>query len=193
MSFSRRSLLAAGLASLLAAPAFALAADQAQGFVRGVVDKLTALVSRKAGPDAFIALVQDAADLDAIGRFTAGLGWRQMNDAQKARYAEAFRNYAARVYTARLTDYDGQTVTVTGAKDLGRRGVLVQSRFNHAGGKPLDVDWLVSDRSGATRLVDVIGAGVSVSTTLRSQFAAMQARRNGDMDAFIDDLKSLKP
>ncbi|MEE4662212.1 MAG: ABC transporter substrate-binding protein, partial [Halieaceae bacterium] len=53
------------------------------------------------------------------------------------------------------------------------------------------VEWLVNDREGPTRLVDVVAEGVSLSISQREEFAAMVDKRGGDIDAFIDDLDKL--
>ena len=192
---TRRGALALGLFALLARPAAALAPADAERFIRDLVDEATAIVQRDAAQgarvDAFLRLLREKAALEAIARFTMGLNWRQMSAAQQARFIAAFENYAARVYSARVGDYAGQTIEVTGAQDMGRKGVLVRSLLKSPGAADLVVEWLVDDRSGKPQLVDLIAEGVSLSISQREEFAAMVEQRGGDIDRFIADLDGL--
>ena len=94
-----------------------------------------------------------------------------------------------RSYTKSIGNYNGQTLVVTGAQDAGARGVLVSSALRAAGVQDVKLDWLVSDRSGDLRIVDVVAEGVSLAITQREEFAAMVEARQGDIDRFIADLR----
>jgi phospholipid transport system substrate-binding protein len=189
----RRAVLGALLALALApAPARALSPDDARAFVARLADELIAIV-RAAGPNdartaEFLALFRRVAALEAIGRFTMGATWRSMTDDQKSRFMTAFESYAARAYASRIGEYQGQTLDVNGAQDLGQKGVLVKSVLEQPGAQPIAVEWLVSDRTGAPRVVDIVAEGVSLSISQREEFAAMVEARGGDIDRFIADL-----
>lgn len=198
MTTDRRRLLAAALAVAALGPAAARAAlspADAEAFVERLVDDLTAIVRRATPQDArvdeFLDLFRRTTALKDIGRFTMGLNWRSMTEAQQAAFLDAFERYAARVYTSRIGDYDGQSITVRGSQDVGRRGVLVRSVLRAPNMSDISVDWLVNERDGRPVLVDIVAEGVSLSITQREEFAGMVERRGGDIDRFIADLETM--
>jgi phospholipid transport system substrate-binding protein len=192
MSLTRRSALAALASLLLPWPAAALQPAEAQRFVAAVADEMIAIVSKAsaANPrsEAFLALFRRVAALDDIGRFTMGQHWRTMSPAQQKAFLEAFERYASRAYTNRIGEYNGQTLVVNGAQDMGRRGVLVRSVMKQPGAQDVAIEWLVSDRNGKPQIVDLVAEGVSLAIAQREEFAAMVERRGGDYDRFIRDL-----
>lgn len=192
-----RRLVLAGVGALAAMPraAGALAPAEAERFITRIVDEIIAIV-REATPgntraDEFLALFRRVAALPDIGRFTMGVHWRQMSEAQKAAFLDAFEGYAARAYTQRIGEYNGQTLEVTGSQDMGRRGVLVRSALKQPGAQDLAIEWLVSDRNGTAQVVDIVAEGVSLAIAQREEFAGMLERRGGDYDRFITDLDGL--
>ncbi|MEM7524222.1 MAG: ABC transporter substrate-binding protein [Pseudomonadota bacterium] len=193
--YTRRSALAlaVGAAALVSAgPAAALDAGAARTFVEEVVVELRRLVDNKLdGPDGaaeFLTLLERRASLTAVGKFAVGRSWREMSDTQQADYQTAFRSYISRTYQNRFGEYAGEDIDVTGAVDAGRKGVLVTSVLKRPGAASVAVEWLVSDRSGETRLSDILFEGVSLAITLRETFGGMIDKRNGDVDRFIKDL-----
>jgi phospholipid transport system substrate-binding protein len=190
----RAAIIALGSAAMAAAaaPARALSTDAAESFVRSIIDEAQRIVNAATPADArvgeFLTLFRRVAALPEIGRFTVGLAWREMSEKQRADFLSAFERYAARAYSARIGDYQGQTMTVDGAQDAGRRGVLVRSTLSQQGAAPIRVEWLVSDRTGEPKVIDIIAEGVSISITQREEFAAMLERRGRDIDRFIADI-----
>ena len=200
MILTRRLALSAGLALALfgaAAPRPAAAVDptEAEAFVRDLVSRMIEIVktadSTNTRVDEVMRLIEESTAIEDIARFTMGPNWRRMSEAQQREFLDAFERYAARVYVNRLGDYDGQTVEITGAKDVGRKGVLVTSVLRSPGSDPINLEWLVNDRNGPIQLVDLVAEGVSLSISQREEFAAMVEKRGGDIDAFIDDLDTL--
>lgn len=198
MHSDRRQFLAAAAAFAALPPIAARAAvspSDAEAFVAQLVDDLIDILSRATAQDTrveeFLALFRRTTALAEIGRFTMGRNWREMTDAQREAFIEAFERYAARAYTNRLGDYNGQTVTITGSQDVGRRGVLVRSVLRSPGEQPFEVEWLVNEKDGQPILVDIVAEGVSLSITQREEFSGMVERRGGDIDRFIADLDTL--
>lgn len=192
MTVTRRLALAT-IASMLAPwQAAALQPAEAEGFVAAIADEMLGIVSKASAgnprADAFLALFRRVAALEDIGRFTMGQHWRTMSPAQQKSFLEAFERYASRAYTNRIGEYNGQTLEVRGAQDMGRRGVLVRSVLKQPGAQDVAIEWLVSDRNGKPQVVDLVAEGVSLAIAQREEFAAMVERRGGDYDRFISDL-----
>ena len=192
---SRRGALALGIglaAALNVGDARAQAPADAENFIRSVIEELRGLIQAgDSGPDGaakFLTILEDRAALDAVAKFAMGRNWLEMNDTQKGDYAVAFRSYISRTYQNRFSEYAGEDIVVTGSVDANRKGVLVKSLLKRPQAADIDVEWLVSDRSGAKRLSDIIFEGVSLAITLRETFGSMVEARGGDIDRFIADL-----
>ena len=184
-----------GLALALAAapaPAPALTPEDARAHVRAAVDAVLGLVRGGGSAAQKAAGLRDILDrfaaLPQIARFAAGRAWREMSEAQQARYADAFAHYISTVYARRFQDYSGETVSVGGVSDAGRRGLLVESEVTQPQAKPVAVDWLVSDRPGRIVIADIVIEGVSLLVTQREEVGAMLEARGGDFDRLISDL-----
>lgn len=196
MLLNRRTLLAFALAvTMPSGAAWALSPSEAERFVESLGTELREIV-QEATPgdpraDAFLDLFRRTTALSDIGRFTMGRHWPEMSDAQRAAFLEAFERYAARAYTNRLGDYDGQRLEVRGSQDVGRRGILVRTVLIQPNAQDLQIDWLINDRNGEPQVVDIVAEGVSLSIAQREEFAGMVERRGGDYDRFISDLDGL--
>lgn len=183
-------------AMLFAQPALALDTKRAEAFVTDVVQELRALVENdRKGPEGaaeFLDLLERRSAVDAVARFAAGRAWRDMNAAQQDAYLAAYRTYISNTYQNRFGEYGGEDIVVGGALDAGKKGVIVKSTLLRPAGAPVNVEWLVSDRTGEPLLADIIFEGVSLAITLRETFGGMIETRGGDIDLFIADLASSK-
>ncbi|MFV0473446.1 MAG: phospholipid-binding protein MlaC, partial [Pikeienuella sp.] len=160
--------------------------------VNGVIADLRTLInngrSGAEGAAEFLALLERKTSLSQVAGFAMGRTWREMSDAQKSAYQDAFRSYISRTYQNRFGEYSGENIEVTGSVDAGQKGVLVKSNVIRPSAAPVVLEWLVSDRSGQPLLADVVFEGVSLAITLRETFGGMVEKRNGDIDLFIADL-----
>jgi phospholipid transport system substrate-binding protein len=64
----------------------------------------------------------------------------------------------------------------------------VKSMAYLRGESPFEVNFLVSDRSGKDLFFDMIIEGISLRLSERTEIGAMLDRRNGDINALIEDL-----
>ncbi len=184
--------LALSLPFALPGAARALGQSEAEAFVTEVIEELRSLIDAgdggATGAGRFLDLIERRSAVDAVARFALGRAWRDMSEAQQTKYLAAFRDYVSRTYQKRFGEYSGEDIAVTGSLDAGNKGVLVKSVLKRSAGEPIAVEWLVSDRTGATLLSDIMFEGVSLAVTLRETFGAMLEKRNGDVDAFLADL-----
>lgn len=191
-TLTRRAFALAALALALPARARALTQPDAEAFVGAVVAELRALAeARQGGAEgaaAFLAVVERRSAMAAVAQFALARAWREATEAQRTAYLAVFRDYVGRTYQKRFGEYAGETVAITGSLDAGKKGVLVTSVLTRPAGAPVAVDWLVSDRTGAPLLSDIIFEGVSLAVTLRETFGGMLEARKGDIDLFIADL-----
>ena len=192
-----RRLLLAGAAALALLPAplrAASAADRAAALVQSLADQLIALL-RSGRSEAqlyasFEGLLARYGDIPVVAGSVLGPPWRSASPAQKQAFVAAFQGYLARKYGKQFRDWQNATIAVTGARDGGKAGVLVSSRVNRPGQDAVAVDWQISARSGAPKVVNLIIEGVSMLANERAEVAAMLESRRGSLDDLTAALKA---
>lgn len=177
----------------LVAPASA-APDEAAAktYVEHTVADVLAVV--RSGDDAALkaaelrAVMEKRAAMPRIAKFAAGRVWREMTEDQRARFVRAFSRGTSAVYMRRFQNYADGNMTVGGAKDRSRRGILISSIATLPQGGRVAVDWLVSDRPGRIVIADIVIEGVSLLITRRDEVAGMLGRHDGDIEKLIAGL-----
>jgi phospholipid transport system substrate-binding protein len=191
---SRRSaMLGLGALALaaLARPARADAVGQAQAFVAGLAGELQQLVNSGRSEAqmyaAFEGILARYGDMPAVAASVLGPPWRGASAAEKQAFVAAFQRYLARKYGRQFREYRNARIVVTGARDAGRAGVLVQTRVVRPGQEDIAVDWQVSAHSGSPRAVNLIIEGVSLLASERTEIGA-RLEAAGSVAALIGEL-----
>jgi phospholipid transport system substrate-binding protein len=186
-------LAAAAVLALLPWPGEAASVSQAQTLVNTISGELTGLVN-SGGSEAqiyrgFEGILARYADMPAVAAATLGPAWRGASNAQKQAYVAAFQSYLARKYGRQFREYRNASINVTGARDAGKAGVLVQTTVVRPGQANIAVDWQISDRSGSPRAVNLIIEGVSMLANERAEIGAMLDAQGGSIDRLTAELK----
>lgn len=187
-------LAAAGALAALGGPAAAQATGQAQTLVKTLSSELTALVNSGRSESqmyaSFESVLGKYADMQAIGASVLGPPWRTASGAQRQAFISAFSHYLSRRYGKQFREYKNAQINVTGAKDGGRVGVLVNSQVVRPGQANVAVDWQVSAQSGSPKVVNLVIEGVSMLATERAEIGAKLDAAGGSLDKLIASLNA---
>lgn len=195
--FSRRGFCRTGLGAVLGATlipqtAFALNDAEAKVLVNLIVDDINRVISSGKPVSGMIQdferIFRKYADVDIIARSTLGADARRISASQMAAYTKAFRGYIARKYGKRFNEFIGGRIEVNGAKKVKSWHEVISTAYLR-GEPPFEVKFLVSDRSGKDLFFDMVIEGISLRLSERTEIGAMLDRRNGDIDALIEDLR----
>lgn len=194
----RRRLLGAafiGCVSLaLPRPVAAAGTDAATALVGSISADLTALVnSGKSEAQLygdFERLLARYADMQAVAAASLGPPWRAASPAERRAYVAAFQGYLARKYGRQFRDFQSAQIKVTGARDGGKAGVLVNTQVVRPGRETVAVDWQISDRSGAAKAVNLIIEGVSMLANERAEVGAMYDAGGGTINGLIAKMQA---
>ena len=140
---------------------------------------------------AFEGILVHYADMPAIAASVLGPPWRSASASQKQAFVAAFQSYLAHRYGKQFRDYQDARINVSGSRDGGKAGVLVQTTVVRPGQEDTDVDWQVSERSGSARVVNLVIEGVSMLANERAEVGAMLEAQRGSIDGLIGQLRSL--
>jgi phospholipid transport system substrate-binding protein len=203
-SFRLRATLAAFLAAMaliwLGAPA-AQASTPAEAYVQQNVQRGLTILNNHSIADAqrraqFREFLTSLTDIRRIALFTLGAERRTASPADVDAFVNAFRDYAVAVYEARLNQYAGQYLRVTGsternAGDYIVNTVLVDPNGKSNGQDPIEVDFRVLSDEGRFVVIDVSIVGVWLALEERDQFTAFLQQNNGNLHALIQHLQTL--
>ena len=192
---TRRSLLFS-VPFLLAAsrvPAADEATEAAQ-FVKQTGDAIRQVVDQP-GPmsdkrGALAQIVDQAVDVDGIGRFALGRFWNVATPAQRQAYLSLFHQFLVFNVTGRLGQYKGATFTIDRTEPM--NGDMAVSTTIHTPGQPTaNMQWIVGFTSGRPQIVDLVAEGTSMRVTQRSDYASVITRNGGeDVQALIDAMRA---
>ena len=169
--------------------AYAQAGDAA--FLQSLGNRLTAIVNStgstaKKRAQVLPILTHDV-DVDAIGRFCLGRFWRVATPAQQEQYLTLFHQVLVNSITGKLGDYRGVSISVGQATSENGDG-LVPTVIDRPGQASVNVQWKISNASGAPKVVDIVAEGVSLSINERDDYASYLAHHGNSVQALIDAL-----
>ena len=188
---SRRSLLmlsAAALACLVMPEARAADDTAANAFVSSFGDTLIGIVNspgsaadkqRRLAP-----VIERGVDVNLIAQFCLGRFWRTATPAQQKQYTDLFHGVLINSIVGHLGEYRGVSYTMTGTQDRGGEA-YVGSVIHRPSSTDVNVQWVVGQDGGQSRIVDVVAEGTSLRLTQRSDYASFLSRNNSNVDALI--------
>ena len=194
---TRRLMLTSALSALgfatVPRPALALTEARARALIDQVVRDINRVIASGKPLSAMIAdferIFSRYADVPIIARSTLGADANRISSAQLRAYAGAFRGYIARKYGKRFNEFKGGRIEVNDVREV-KSWHEVRSTAYLPGEAPFEVSFLVSDRSGQDKFFDMVIEGISLRLSERTEIGAMLDRRNGNIDALINDLKT---
>jgi ABC-type transporter MlaC component len=169
MVFDRRLFLAAlaVLPALSFAPPAARADDSADAVAAvktlqdgqlEIIQKLGQL-SLKQRYDTLRPAIGATFDLPAMAKTVYGAGWDKLTDAQKAEWAEAFGDYVAASYSARLDGFNGKGFERDDKTQTRDGNVVVTTRVTLAAGPPMALDYVVRQTPRGWKIGDILAEG----------------------------------
>ena len=137
----------------------------------------------------FRVLFNDNFAVKSIGKFVLGRYWRKANDDEKKEYLSLFEDLMVISYVDRFGSYAGNALKLKNARTENKTTVTVFSEIKRPGGaKPIHIDWRVGTNGTIYKVLDIVVEGVSMSSTMRSDFGSI-LQKNGKISGLIDELK----
>jgi phospholipid transport system substrate-binding protein len=197
LRFSAFLPVAAIVFCLFASDARAMQAPDPSALINQLVSQAISIIADKQETqqdrDAkFRTLLQTGFDIPRISRFVLGRYWNGATDQQRQQFSHLFEDWIVRTYSARFTDYSGETIQVTGTRPESDTTTVVLSQFvSPSGAPPAKVEWHVR-KNGANdfEIVDVSVEGVSMALTQRDEIAAVADRSGGTVDGLNQAMQS---
>jgi phospholipid transport system substrate-binding protein len=191
----RRFWIVGAVVWLVFTPALAKATDAGE-LIRGLTEEAIGILEsteqdsqeRKTKLE---SLFRSSMDIPFVGKFVVGRYWRQMNEAEKAEYMEAFEHYVLSVYAGRLNEYSGESIRVLDTRPVDEIDTIVTSQLTRKDRAPVAVDWRVRQNGNDAKVIDVSVEGVSMAMTQRQEFNSILQREG--VGGLIKRLESPQP
>jgi phospholipid transport system substrate-binding protein len=201
---SRRSALssvaAVALIGFARAPVLAQEAD-ATAFVntfaqKGISEILTANIPNAEKQARFRAMFQTYFDIPAIGRFVLARFSKSASPAELEKFNTLFEDVIVYTWSRRFSEYNGQTLKVSGQQPDGNEGVLVKSTILGNASGSYGVDWRLRKRPEGFKVLDIVVEGVSMAITYRQDYSTVISQTGSfagllaQMEKQVADLKA---
>jgi phospholipid transport system substrate-binding protein len=146
--------------------------------------KLTAAEKR----DKIQQIGYDNLSFEVMARLSLGRYYKNLTDAQKSQYAEAFKQHVTNTYRHTTDHYTDEDIKVTGDRKEADGDWTVQTQIvDNKGAQVVKVDYRLRSKDNQWKVIDLTIDGVSLVSNFRSQFQDIMA--NGGIDKLIQLLR----
>ena len=182
LSISRRAFALSSAAMAVMAPMASLHAAganiSATAFVgdfaqKGISDILASKIPNTEKQARFRTMFKDYFDLPGIGRFVLTRYWKAATPDEQAKFTALFEDVIVYTWSRRFSEYNGQTLKVSGELPDGDDGMLVKSTIIGNNNSSFVVDWRVRKRADGLKVLDVVIEGVSMAITYRQDYGTV--------------------
>ncbi len=115
-------------------------------------------------------VVDNTFDLPAIAQSTLRRHWNDLTADQRSAFVAAFRQQVIVTYASQFDDFGGDVFTTLGAQPLGADQQLVHAKLQPGSGDVVRFDYVLHQKDGQWRIVNVIADGVSDLAVRSSQY-----------------------
>ncbi|MSO72242.1 MAG: ABC transporter substrate-binding protein [Rhodospirillaceae bacterium] len=162
---------------------------------QGINDILAAPIASVEKQQRFRTVFKKYFDLPGIGRFVLARYWRAASPEEQARFTTLFEDVVVYTWSRRFSEYNGQTLQVSGTQTDGPEGTLVKSTIIGNNNSHFGVDWRLRKRPEGFKVLDIVVEGVSMAITYRQDYATVISQTGSfaglldRMDSQVADLK----
>jgi phospholipid transport system substrate-binding protein len=136
-----------------------------------------------------ISLFQNHVDTEWMAHFVLGRYTKTADDSQLGKFNDLYKDYMLNSYVPRFKSYSGQGFEVLRVQDSAGDKHVAQMKIKQKDpSKPdIRVDYVFhQDAKGNFKIIDIIGEGVSLISTQRSDFGGIISKDG--MDKFLEVL-----
>jgi len=130
------------------------------------------------------------ADTNIMALTTLGPARRTASASQLKFFKDSFQIYFLNKYARRFRELKDGEISILTSRSI-RSGVEVKTRVHLIDWAPLEVLWLVSDRSGEVKIFNIIIDGINLLSSERVEIGVMLENRNGDIDLLSASLRDI--
>lgn len=132
-------------------------------------------------------VLEQSFDFERMIAAAAGSYWANADESQRRRLLIAFVHLSVTTYAARFNGFSGESFDVIGERQGPRDTMLVDTRLNRTDGPPVAITYVLAEREGTWKIVDVLlDKSISELAVRRSEYN--QVLRNGGTESLAQNL-----
>ena len=168
---------------------------EADVFVQSTVNRASKILSENLSKDEKInklkIIAEETVDIRGIGFYTLGSIRKNLDDNQKKKYSELFREYFLKSFSSRLSEYTNPEIDVLSKEVLSENYTIVNSLLKGTSERPeVKIDWRVYTKNPDNPLIrDLIVEGLSLARTQKEEFSSILSSNNNDINALFSKLE----
>ena len=164
-------------------------------FVQSTVNRASKVLSENLSKDQKIEELKKIAietvDINGIGFYTLGSIRKTLDQDQKDKYLELFKNYFLKSFSSRLAEYTNPEIEVMNKEILNEKYTIVNSILIGTAERPeIKIDWRIYTKDSDNPLIrDLIIEGLSLARTQKEEFSSILNSNNNDINFLFKTLK----
>ena len=133
---------------------------------------------------------EQSVDIKGVGLYTLGKYRKSLNDNQKKKYEELFKNYFLKSFSGRLVVYTDAKIAVLSEEIKNEKYTIVYSKLIGTSERPeIKIDWRVYTKDPENPLIrDLSIEGVSLARAQKEEFNSIISNNDGNIEALFDNL-----
>jgi phospholipid transport system substrate-binding protein len=172
---------------------------QREDFAHSFADIVLAIISDQKKPyeerkEILERAFSNSVDIDWIAKFVIGKSWNKANDWQREQYTSLYRKFLTKTYVENFAEnpdkrISGIKILSVSENDSNKDNFTVATQMKLASQEIMRVNYLVREKEGHYKVLDIAIENVSLINTHRAEFNALAAS-NG-IDGVITKLEQL--
>ena len=164
-------------------------------FVQSTVNRASKILSENLSKEEKInqlkLIAEETVDINGIGFYTLGSVRKKLDESQKKKYSELFREYFLKSFSSRLSEYTNPEIDVLSKEVLSENYTIVNSLLKGTSERPeVKIDWRVYTKNPEKPLIrDLIIEGLSLARTQKEEFTSILNSNNNDINALFKILR----
>jgi phospholipid transport system substrate-binding protein len=123
--------------------------------------------------DRLAPVLADAFDFEAISRLVVGRHWGELTAEQREQFVDAFTRMTIATYASRFTNYQDEQFADVAHRAMKRGRVMVETELVRPSDENIRLDYLLHQRDGKWRIINVIAKGVSDLALKRAEYESI--------------------
>jgi phospholipid transport system substrate-binding protein len=125
--------------------------------------------------DRIAPVIHASLDLPFITRFAIGRHWKSLDGNEREAIVDVFSRWTVAHYAARFNGYSGERFTFVSAQQSRRKRELVRTvlEVSDDSSENVTLDYLLHEKDGNWRIINVIANGVSDLSLKRADYGAV--------------------
>jgi len=163
---------------------------------KGINDILAANIPNAEKQQRFRTFFKEYFDLPGIGRFVLARYSKTASPEEMAKFTTLFEDVIVYTWSRRFSEYNGQTLKITGQQPDGAEGTRVKSTIVGNNNSSFGVEWRLRKRPEGLKVLDIVVEGVSMAITYRQDYATVITQTGSfaglltQMEKQVADLKA---